>query len=155
MSFIIAEKFHPEWKSLQKFLQTSGNSLYSCPTCVVVKFGSQSGMRMQREHGPFPSWTTLPRLFRYSFLLSSKKPLNLLHSFFHQPHWKSQMQIDNVLLLHISPETRVGPCLAPVTTSISFHFRLDWWKALNSQLKFISLISFSVHVLFPCNLKVR
>ena len=114
MRIVIAEKFHPGWKSLQKVLQTSGNSLYSCPICAMVKLGHPHRIQMQREHGLLLPWTPLPRLLGYSFLHSSKKSLTLLHSFFYRPHWKSWTQIDGLLLLHSSqPRDAHGPDCPP------------------------------------------
>lgn len=151
MKIIIAAQLHPEWKSLLKFLQTSGNSLYSCPICVMVKFRSWTWDANTEGTWPvsFVNPTTqiaciLPRNLRIFFTLSFIS---------HAENCGYELMFSSYFIL--AQRHTCSPSLAPMTISVSFPLGLDWWKALNSLLKFISLISFSVHFVFPCPPKLR
>lgn len=154
---VIREKFHPEWKSHWKFLQTSGNFLYSCFICVIVKCGSLTQDANAEGTWPLSSWTLPPRLLGSSFLYS-KKSLTLLHFFFYQLHQKSWTQL-MIFSCFIPAHGYTFPN-DPSWTGPKDHFCFIPFGARLLQsssfsAKMCLLDFFFVHFLFPFHLKLE
>lgn len=113
--------------------QTSGTFLYSYLICAILNLGPGPRMQMKREHGPFHLWAPLPGLLVNSFLPSSKKSW-IFSTFSCISHTRNSGH-KLMTSYWISAQRHTFPCVAPMTISFLFHFWLDGWKILNSQLK--------------------
>lgn len=122
-----------------------------------LNLGPRPRMQIQREHGPFLSWTLpLGCLAIHFYFILRNLWLFFTLSFITYTgnlgcNWWSLISFQPIDIC--SPVTTTG--LAPVSISVSFLLGLGWRKVVSSLLKMCLLNFFLFHFLFPFHLKLQ